>query len=256
MSQAALGERIGVDRVSVSRYESGKHGVEFDRIEHIAAAFNTHPANLFLMAEYIQSRPTGPLAWGNEDEENQTLLQLAEASPRVFERAAQPPAIAHRGALSASQSTPTQGTPEAGYLRFEHLDLVAACGAGAEPVDHPEVVQEVDVLERWARQTLGVVDSTRVKIITAVGDSMLPTVQPGDIVFVDTSVRSFQAEGVYVLILNNRLLIKRLRMLFDGRLAIQSDNDKAYPTEYVSNSHAEQLDVCGRVLGWWTLKRS
>ena len=146
--------------------------------------------------------------------------------------------------------------PRKGYLRFELLGVRATAGNGGEPVDFPEVVRELQVLETWARQTLGVVDPRRVKVITCSGDSMVPTLQPGDVVFVDTGVTCFQSEGVYVLVLQGRLLIKRLRMLFDGRLAIQSDNDKSYATEYISGAQAEQLTVSGRVLGWWTLRRN
>lgn len=143
-----------------------------------------------------------------------------------------------------------------GYITFQRLNVQASAGSGSEPVEYPDVLQEIRVLESWARQTLGVVDPSRVKIITCKGDSMTPTVRPGDIVFVDVSVRHFQAEGIYVLAWQNQLLLKRLNALFDGRLAIQSDNETNYKTEYVKAEQSDQLTICGRVLGWWTLRKS
>lgn len=142
-----------------------------------------------------------------------------------------------------------------GFVRFQRLSIEASAGNGKSPNDYHDVVEEIDVLESWARQSLGTVDSDRVKLISCKGDSMSPTIQPDDIVFVDVAVNYFQSEGVYVLVWQDRLLIKRLRALIDGRIAIQSDNQEGYETEYVSASQAEQLAICGKVLGWWTLRK-
>lgn len=145
---------------------------------------------------------------------------------------------------------------ESGYVTFDRLNVRASAGPGSELVEYPEVLQEIRVLESWARQTLGVIDHDKVKIITCKGDSMVPTVRPGDIVFVDISIRNFQAEGIYVLAWQNNLLLKRLNALWNGKLAIQSDNDSVYKTEYVLASEEDQLSICGKVLGWWTLRKN
>lgn len=145
---------------------------------------------------------------------------------------------------------------KADYITFQRLNVQASAGPGSELVEYPDVLQEIRVLESWARQTLGVVNPHRVKIITCKGDSMTPTVRPGDIVFVDISVRHFQAEGIYVLAWQNQLLLKRLNALFDGRLAIQSDNEANYKTEYVNAEQSDQLAICGKVVGWWTLRKT
>lgn len=145
---------------------------------------------------------------------------------------------------------------KADYITFQRLNVQASAGPGSELVEYPDVLQEIRVLESWARQTLGVVNPHRVKIITCKGDSMTPTVRPGDIVFVDISIRHFQAEGIYVLAWQNQLLLKRLNALFDGRLAIQSDNEANYKTEYVNAEQSDQLAICGKVVGWWTLRKT
>ena len=145
---------------------------------------------------------------------------------------------------------------KSGYVTFQRLNVEASAGSGSEIVEYPDVLQEIRVLESWARQTLGVVDPHRVKIITCKGDSMTPTVRPGDVVFVDVSIQHFEAEGIYILAWQNQLLLKRLNALFDGRLAIQSDNEANYKTEYVKAGQADQLVICGKVLGWWTLRKS
>lgn len=144
------------------------------------------------------------------------------------------------------------------YITFRQIDIQASAGAGAQAEEHPEVLREISVLEAWARQMLGVIDPNRVRIITCKGDSMMPTIRPGDIVFVDISVRQFEAEGIYILSWQDRLLIKRLNAMFDGtgRLAIQSDNEANYKTEYVLPGQADMLHINGRVLAWWTLRKT
>ena len=203
-TQPDLAERLGVDRANVSRYESGKQGMEIDRLAMVPQIFNVSLSQIFAEAEGISD-------------------------------------TSH---------------PSENYVRFERLNVYPSAGTGSELIDYPEVVQEIDVLESWARQTLGIVDPNRIKIISCKGDSMTPTIRPGDIVFVDTSIRAFMAEGIYVLAWQNNLLIKRLRALFDNRLAIQSDNKTDYETEYVPAEQADQLAICGKVVGWWTLRKN
>lgn len=144
------------------------------------------------------------------------------------------------------------------YITFQQIDINASAGSGSFNDDFPEVLREISVLETWARQMLGIVDPSRVRIITCKGDSMMPTIKPGDIVFVDISVRQFEAEGIYVLSWQGHLLLKRLNAMFDGsgRLAIQSDNEANYKTEYVTPAQADQLQVNGKVLAWWTLRKT
>lgn len=144
------------------------------------------------------------------------------------------------------------------YVTFKQLDVQASAGSGSFPEESPEVLREISVLTTWARQMLGVIDPSRVNIISCKGDSMMPTINPGDIVFVDTAVRHFETEGIYALCWQGRTILKRLRAMFDGsgRLAIQSDNEANYKTEYVTEGMADQLHINGKVLAWWTLRKS
>jgi len=162
---------------------------------------------------------------------------------------AKPPQLAQTPVLAAREELP------AGYVRFELLDVVVSAGHGAFAPQHHEILQHIDVLESWARQTLGTADPEWVKLVVAKGDSMAPTIQNGDIIFVDTRHTQFESDGIYTMDWQGRTLVKRLRMLTDGRMAIQSDNQVAYPPEYVTAATASQLVISGLVLGWWALRR-
>lgn len=142
------------------------------------------------------------------------------------------------------------GIPAPGYVRFEHLDVQASAGAGAAPQDNPAVLQRVDLLESWAYRTLGSRDPDRIKIIEVRGESMAPKINDGDIAFVDVHVNRFDGDGIYVLVWNGRLLIKRLRAQLDGSLSVESEN-RSYSPEVIQEDNVDSLRIAGRVVRWW-----
>jgi hypothetical protein len=141
-----------------------------------------------------------------------------------------------------------------GYIRLPLLDVAVSAGTGAEVGNEGEVVQYLDVAEWWAQQNLGR-DLSRIRVLTARGDSMAPDIHPGDVLFVDVGVQRFEAPGVYVLNWQGRALVKRLvPELRTGRLALHSTNP-AYPVEYVDPDEIDELHVSGRLRACWTLRR-
>lgn len=86
----------------------------------------------------------------------------------------------------------------------------------------------------------------KAQFITARGDSMEPTIMDGGIVLMDVSRRELQTPGIYVLTIDDALLIKRVDPGLMG-LRLISDN-KAYPDEVVSRSEASRrVNVVGKV---------
>lgn len=142
-----------------------------------------------------------------------------------------------------------------GYVRLPLLDVGISAGTGASVESYEgEVVQYLDVAEWWAQQHIGR-DLARIRVLTARGDSMMPDIQPGDVMFVDVGVQGFEAPGVYVLNWQGRALVKRLvPELRTGRLGLHSTNP-AYPVEYVDPNEIDQLHISGRVAACWTLRR-
>ena len=136
---------------------------------------------------------------------------------------------------------------------FDLLDIQAAAGNGHQAKDFPQVLQRVSVLESWARQALGG-DLSRIKLITANGTSMQGTIENGDVLFVDVTIRHFDGDGIYVISRFNEVQVKRLQRLHGKKLAIISDNKDNLP-ETLNAQEANEVVVCGRVLAAWNLKR-
>src|SRR5690625_373195 len=158
---------------------------------------------------------------------------------------------------SADKSEKLEAEPENKRPTHVHLPILEvspAAGAGRDPVDYPAVIDYLEVPEVWALHRLGR-DLSKYRVLPVSGDSMSPTINDGDLVFVDTNVTSYQTNGIYVIIWHGRLLIKRLRAsLSSGKIEIASDNEAAYPTESVTMEELGQLHICGLVKNWWSIK--
>lgn len=84
------------------------------------------------------------------------------------------------------------------------------------------------------------------------GDSMQGLLDDDDAVMIDESRNTLEAEGVYVLMLDDHLYAKRLQRQFDGAIQIISEN-KAYQPMTVPKDRLGELQIIGRVVwagGW------
>jgi len=83
--------------------------------------------------------------------------------------------------------------------------------------------------ERWLKALTGS-PSDKLSIIRVEGDSMAPTLNPGDDILVDLAdCEERLRDGVYVLRIDDALVVKRIALHpIGGRVTIQSDNP-AYP---------------------------
>ena len=125
--------------------------------------------------------------------------------------------------------------------RVRRLDLAAAAGAGGLGEELPG--DDVLSADPAVLVALGV-EARQVTVMPVQGDSMTPTLQPGDLLLVDEAVRGIAPGAIHVLRLGDALLVKRLRVA--GRQVEVTSDNPAYPT--VAAGVAE-VTVLGRVVG-------
>ncbi|MGF1567004.1 MAG: S24 family peptidase [Nodosilinea sp.] len=97
--------------------------------------------------------------------------------------------------------------------------------------------------------------SENLLLTQVVDESMEPTLQQGDLALVDTNDRDLEtvSHGIYLLKLDNRLLIKRLQYIADNTLRVLSDHP-AYETFSIQPSEASSsLSLMGKVV-WFGRK--
>lgn len=117
-----------------------------------------------------------------------------------------------------------------GYLRVAHLEAEVDMGDGRVNADFPEVIRSIDLAEPYIRSIVGFLPPPgRLVIITGRGDSMIPTIQPGESLIVDTGVTSYDGDGLYLINLGHGQQVKRLiDHGTEAGIHVHSDN-KAYP---------------------------
>lgn len=139
---------------------------------------------------------------------------------------------------------------EADLIVVPRLDVEAAAGAGALGGDErPRTHFAFD--QKWLR-ALVQGDTQRLSIIRVEGDSMVPTLADGDDILVDCGgIGERLRDGIYVLRIDEALIVKRLALNPSSRrVSIKSDN-AAYPTW--PECELDSIDVIGRVV--WAGRR-
>jgi len=131
---------------------------------------------------------------------------------------------------------------------YENIEASAGDGSvvGYEfPTDH------LWVENKWLQEIVHFVPK-EMAIIKVKGDSMEPTLSPGDMILIDRQQidRNQLNDGVYVISRNETTHVKRLQCVENG-IRIISDNKALYDSETVS----DDLTICGRVIWAWRGKR-
>lgn len=138
------------------------------------------------------------------------------------------------------------------YVAIPLYEVRAAAGAGAL-VEHENVVDVLHFKESWVRQELRASPSD-LYLIHVDGESMEPTLRPGDVILVDRRDTGPARDGIYVLRMDGALLVKRLQRLPGGNLKVSSDNPAYEPfVAKASDLHSEEFVVVGRVV--WSGRR-
>jgi phage repressor protein C with HTH and peptisase S24 domain len=169
-------------------------------------------------------------------------------------------AAAHRPPLSAAFGGVTEavkayqasalGQALEGFVLVPHYEVQASAGNGSL-VHSEQIVDYLAFKADWIRNTFGVAQKD-LALISVKGDSMEPTLSNDDLILVDMRKNRVEDNAIYVLQLNDALLVKRIQHKLDGSLHVMSDN-KHYDTEIVNVEHATDLNVLGRVV--WSGRR-
>lgn len=131
-------------------------------------------------------------------------------------------------------------------VALPRYDVQAAAGAGAVVLSD-RVTDWVHFRRDWLRSELGA-NPRNLAMISAVGDSMAPTIENGDLLIVDVSEKRWTRDGIYVIGVDDELWVKRVDRLPDGGLVLSSDNPRhAHGTATIAKAHISTVRFAGRV---------
>ncbi|HLJ21411.1 MAG TPA: S24 family peptidase [Stellaceae bacterium] len=154
---------------------------------------------------------------------------------------------------SGQRPLPSFSRPEATVpmMRIEELDVRASAGSGSSGLTD-ESVRAVAAWQMPSEIVRGytTAPAAELRIITVLGDSMEPTLLPGQRVLVDTADRRPSPPGVFVVWDGLGLVVKRVQLLphtDPPRVKITSDNQNYEPYERT----LDEAYIQGRVIGQW-----
>jgi phage repressor protein C with HTH and peptisase S24 domain len=144
--------------------------------------------------------------------------------------------------LHSTDAQPDRGST--GLVPIRRLNVEASAGHGAS-VDRELALVPMSFDRRWLRELVGS-DLDQLSIIRLRGDSMSPTLLDGDDILVNRADGAERLrDGIYVLRLDDVLMVKRLAINpMSRRVTVSSDNP-AYPSW--PDCQPQLISVIGRV---------
>ncbi len=115
------------------------------------------------------------------------------------------------------------------YYEIKYLrDVSASAGGGADNYD--ENAEMLTIPHNFVSSMGGEKNLHNIEAINVAGDSMEPTLSDRAIVFIDKSKTDFKKGGIFAIVSESGVFIKRLNQKINGEIEIISDN-KDYPAQ-------------------------
>ena len=133
-------------------------------------------------------------------------------------------------------------------FRIDILDLAVSAGPGIVNQEFVEILHSVEYAPAEARHMFDGRKAENIRIINVRGDSMSGTIEPGDLLFVDISVKSFDGDGIYAFLYDDTAHVKRLQKMKDKLLVI-SDNKSYAAWDPIEKDEMNRVFVFGKVIG-------
>jgi phage repressor protein C with HTH and peptisase S24 domain/transcriptional regulator with XRE-family HTH domain len=133
------------------------------------------------------------------------------------------------------------------YCYIPLYNVQASAGGGAV-VDTETVVDFLSFKAEWIRTQLNA-SPADLYLIHVEGESMEPTLRPGDVILVDhRQAAALPSDGVYVLRMDDTLLVKRLQRLPGAQVRVTSDNAAYQPFTVSLAQERNEMEIVGRVV--------
>ncbi|STR81426.1 putative phage repressor protein CI [Klebsiella pneumoniae] len=133
-------------------------------------------------------------------------------------------------------------------FRIDLLDITVSAGPGVINQEFVEILHSVEYAPAEARHMFDGRKAENIRIINVRGDSMSGTIEPGDLLFVDISVKSFDGDGIYAFLYDDTAHVKRLQKMKDKLLVI-SDNKSYAAWDPIEKDEMNRVFVFGKVIG-------
>ena len=226
-TQGDLAKYSGVSLDSIKGYESGKtKNITVENLQKIAIAFGLNVNNFY--------------------SKHLSLSQNPKMSPSQSDFV---PKLSLSGNNLKESDKSNDNEEENEIISIPYFeDTYASAGDGV--INYDEAPTTLDFNEIFLRGFLGIRgDLSRIHIINARGDSMQPTIDNGELLFVRAADRDGVTSGnVYVINYCGDVFVKRLeKNPITRAITLFSDNEKYEPI-VIDGENLENCNIVGRVV--------
>lgn len=131
-------------------------------------------------------------------------------------------------------------------VKIDVLDISANCGNGIiTERELASVLRSIEFTPDYAAKLFGRRSTEYIKVITAKGDSMTPTIKSGANIFVDTKINYFDGDGIYVFVFDNKIYIKRIQVT--GTEVIVISDNLVYEKWRLDKNSLQNFHIQGKV---------
>lgn len=134
---------------------------------------------------------------------------------------------------------------ETDLVRLPLFEAKAAAGDGVETFSERaagHLAFSRGWLERWIGRR-----EENLALMEAVGESMSPTINDGDTMMIDLSIKEARSDSIYIIATLSGLIVKRIQIGHTGGYHIISDNPQ-FKTETIKASDRHEMRVVAEVV--------
>ena len=230
LSQEALADALGLERVSISRYETGIYEPRKEQIEKIAEYFNVSTDYLLGLTPYKQPTDDPNLVWGygalDRDLTPEEVAQVKDYINKII--------LAHDMGDSPQMHF-EQSPAELLAKKYTRIHVYGSVPAGVPTEALEDIVDFEDIPTEWLR---GGQEYFGLKVK---GDSMYPVYLDGDTIIVRKQPTCESGEDCVVYVNGYEATLKRVQLLPDG-LRLQPLNPN-YPPQTFTKEEVQALPV-------------
>ncbi|ALQ51851.1 S24 family peptidase [Nitrosomonas ureae] len=133
------------------------------------------------------------------------------------------------------------------FVSLPKYDIQTVTTEGHNCAIHSEqIVDYLAFKKEWLDMSLNVRNDC-LALITIKDDSMEPTLRSDDLILTDVRRSHLENNSLYVLQLDNELVVKRIQRKLNGSLIVKSDNPN-YESEELDELAAKSLHIIGKVI--------
>lgn len=146
-----------------------------------------------------------------------------------------------------TENEETLQTPDVIPASIPVLTLRASAGDGVYVTENEEVGGFIQFNQLWLNQ-MGL-NKADLFTIPTVGESMEPTIKAGEYLLCSRAERYTKAgDGIYVIRMNESILVKRLQVMMDDIILVSSDNSLYYKPYKIDLKKDINFQVLGKVI--------